>query len=126
MLYQWLLAPTDAPLSGLTIGGLMLLTLLSYLVDLGASLWGAKRFGASKFGLWGGFLGVFAGLVWGLPGLLFGPPAGVIAGELLAGKTFPTALQIAWGTVVGNAAGMMIRFAIGIAMITWLAIAIFR
>jgi uncharacterized protein YqgC (DUF456 family) len=126
MLYQWLIAPTDNPLSAWTIGGMASLTILSYLVDLGASMWGAQRFGASKWGLWGGFLGILVGIFGGLPGLIFGPPAGVIAGELWAGKPLPAAFRTAWGTIVGNAAGILARFGIGVAMVVWFAVAICR
>jgi hypothetical protein len=59
-----------------TLTALGVLVLLSIGVDLAASILGAKRSGASKKGLWGAGIGGFAGIFFGVPGLVAGRLAG--------------------------------------------------
>ena len=66
----------------LTILGL--LALLTYGVDFWATMFGAKRFGASKRAIVGALAGTIVGLFLGLPGVLFGPFIGAVIGELSA------------------------------------------
>ena len=126
-LYEWLLALPGQGLGWGTLTALTALTVLSYLVDLVASVWGAKKFGATSSGMWGGVLGLIVGLLFfNLPGLILGPPLGVIAGECCAGQELPQALRVAWGTVVGTAAGMLVRFGIALVMVAWFVVAVWR
>jgi len=67
----------------LTILILALLTLASYAVDFIASTLGAKRVGASKLSLIGAMLGMLVGLFFGIPGMVIGPFAGAVIGELI-------------------------------------------
>jgi uncharacterized protein YqgC (DUF456 family) len=66
------------------------------------------------------------GLAFGLPGLILGPILGVVLGELLSGKTPEEAVKAAWGTVVGNAAGILLRVIAGGAMVLWFVLAVRR
>jgi uncharacterized protein YqgC (DUF456 family) len=126
LVYQGGLAGADRRLGMGTIWGLFGLLALSYLIDFMASLWGAKRFGASRLGMVGGLLGLGVGFFFNLPGLLLGPPLGVISGELLSGRPLPAAFRVAWGTVVGTALGAVFRLGISLVMTAWLGWAIWR
>ena len=108
-----------------TLVGLTVLMLAAQAVDLIAGAVGAKRFGATKWGTYGGIIGAVVGLFFGLPGLLIGPLLGVLVGELLGGKGLLPAGKSTWGTVVGAAAGMAVKLVIALAMITWFLIAAF-
>jgi len=101
------------------IGALVLLTLLSYALEFAAGCFGAKRFGATKWGVFGATLGAIAGLFYPFPGLIVGPVVGAIAGELVAGKHLVSAGRAGWGTLLGNLAGMVGKLAIGLVMVSW-------
>src|SRR4030095_7845120 len=61
---------------------LVLLARLTYGVDFWATVFGAKRFGASKRAIVGALIGTIVGLFLGLPGVLFGPFICAGIGEL--------------------------------------------
>ena len=62
---------------------MMVVTILDYLVPIG----GAKKYGASKKGVWGSIIGMIAGGFFFPPwGIFIGGMVGAFAGELLAGK----------------------------------------
>jgi uncharacterized protein YqgC (DUF456 family) len=126
LVYQFWLAGDQRKLGAWTMGGIFGLMVLSYGIDFAASVWGAKRFGASWWGLIGGGLGLLVGLFFSLPGLLLGPPLGVWLGEWLGGCRAREAVRVAWGTVVGAAVGMALRLAIAGGMTVWLGVAVWR
>ncbi|MBF6594952.1 MAG: DUF456 family protein [Thermaceae bacterium] len=96
---------------------LVLLTALVWVVDNTAGLIGAKRYGASREGVWGSFIGGMAGIFILPPlGVFIMPFVGAFAGELVAGKTADAALRGAWGTVVGMLGGMAGKFLIHLVM----------
>ena len=68
------------------IVGWSVVTGLVLLLDFYAGAIGAKRYGASRSGTWGSFIGGLIGaLAAGFPGLILGPFFGAAAGELLRG-----------------------------------------
>jgi uncharacterized protein YqgC (DUF456 family) len=101
-----------------TILVLMLLTLASYALDVLAGYFGAKYFGATKWGTFGAVLGALIGLFFGLIGLFIGPVIGAIAGEVIAGKRMIDAGRAGWGSLLGNVGAMVAKLIIGLAMIT--------
>ncbi len=60
-----------------------LITALSFLIDFLATVYGARRVGASKAALWGSVIGAFVGLLFMPIGLFVGPFAGAWLGEYL-------------------------------------------
>jgi uncharacterized protein YqgC (DUF456 family) len=106
-----------------TIGGLVALTVISYVLDFVSGAMGAKKFGASRWGAVGGILGAIVGIFFGLPGIFIGPLAGVLLGELLGGKGLLPAGKSTWGTLLGTTAGIAAKLAIGSAMIAWFLVA---
>jgi len=97
---------------------LVLLTLASYAFDILAGYFGAKYFGATKWGTWGAVLGALIGLFFGLIGLFIGPVIGAIAGEVIAGKRMIDAGRAGWGSLLGNVGAMLAKLIIALAMIT--------
>lgn len=101
------------------IGVLVVLALLSYALEFAGGYFGAKRFGATKWGAFGAMIGGIVGLFFSFPGLIAGPIVGAIAGELVAGKRLVSAGRAGWGTLLGNLAGMVGKLTIGLAMVSW-------
>jgi uncharacterized protein YqgC (DUF456 family) len=100
---------------------LALLTVISYALDFASSYFGAKYFGATKWGVAGAVIGGIIGIFTGFVTLLFLPIAGAIIGEIIAGKRLISAGKAGWGTLLGTLAGMVGKLALGVAMVTfWL------
>jgi len=107
----------DRSLGWSALIALLALTLVTYAVDAAASYLGAKRFGATKWGLIGCAAGALAGLFFGLLGLFVGPVIGAIAGELIGGKKIVKAGRAGWGTFLGSLGGLIAKLFIGLIMI---------
>jgi uncharacterized protein YqgC (DUF456 family) len=100
-----------------TIAILALLALLTYGVDFWATMFGAKKFGASKRAVIGAITGCIAGIFLGFPGVIFGPFIGAVAGELLAQKNLRQATQAGIGATIGLVLGAALKLAMAFAMI---------
>ena len=103
------------------------LAILGEVVEFGAQLWGAKRYGSSKISTIAGMIGTIAGAIIGAPfllglgavlGALLGAWAGCLLAELLIRRQ-PSALafRAAQGAFVGRFLGMVIKFGLGMAML---------
>src|SRR2546423_12795071 len=95
----------DRSLGWSALIAMLVLTLLTYVIDAAAGYLGAKRFGATKWGLIGGATGALIGLFFGLLGLFVGPVIGAIAGELIGGEKVMKTGRAGWGTFLGGLAG---------------------
>ena len=102
-----------------TIGVLTALTVVSYALDFMSGALGAKWFGATRWGAFGGILGAIVGLFFGIIGIFVGPLIGVLLGELLGGKGLLPAGKSTWGTLLGTTAGIVARLIIAVLMIGW-------
>ncbi|MEY2489343.1 MAG: uncharacterized protein QOC70_1285 [Verrucomicrobiota bacterium] len=118
VLHQIMLG-SEKSLGWWNIGALALLTLLSYAFEFAGGYFGAKRFGATKWGAFGATIGAIAGLFFPFPGLIVGPIVGAIAGELVAGKRLVSAGRAGWGTLLGNLAGVLGKLTIALVMVSW-------
>ncbi len=86
----------------------MLVSILDYVVPVV----GAKKYGASKWGVWISMIGMFIGLLFFPPwGMLIGAFTGALAGELVAGKQGRKSLRAAWGVFVGNVVSIGFKLA---------------
>ncbi|NJN28062.1 MAG: DUF456 domain-containing protein [Cyclobacteriaceae bacterium] len=84
-------------------------TVLDYLIPG----WGARRWGGSKYGIYGAMLGVLAGLFIFPPfGFLIFPIVGAVAGEMLGGIKFKLALKAGLGAFAGLMMGTLLKFSV--------------
>ena len=84
---------------------LVLVTVLSLAVDYVASVYGAKRLGATWRGATGAIVGGLIGIFFNLPGILLGPFIGATAFELAGGRTFKDSSRAGVGATLGLLAG---------------------
>jgi hypothetical protein len=109
----------------MTIGILAILALLASAVDFLAGAFGAKKFGASNRAMIGAAIGAVIGIFFSIPGILIGPFAGAVIGELTVKQDFNAAGRAGFGAWLGLVMGMAAKVAIGFTMIGIFAIARF-
>lgn len=100
-----------------TILALTILAGLTHAVDFWATIFGAKKFGASSRAVIGALIGVAAGLFLGLPGVIFGPFIGAVIGELSARRGLQQATRAGIGATIGLVLGAALKIAMAFAMI---------
>lgn len=86
-----------------------IVTIVVSVLDYIVPAWGTKQFGGTKWGVWGSTIGVFAGLFFGAAGVIIGPLAGAILGELIGGKKVEEALRAGWGSFIGIFFGTVLK-----------------
>ena len=102
--------------AGITV----VITGLDYVIPL----YGTKRFGGTKFGMWGCAIGLVAGLWLGPLGLIVGPFAGAFIGELIGNAKSDHALRAAVGSFIGFLMGTLLKLVACLVM-CWYFIAAF-
>jgi len=100
-----------------TVIVLGVLAALSYGIDFFAAALGVKRLGASRQAMAGAALGTLLGLVFGLPGLVIGPFAGALIGELLVNRDWRRAGRTGLAAWIGFVIGMIAKVAVAFLMI---------
>lgn len=103
------------------------LALLGELIEFGAQIYGAKKYGSSKTSTAAGIIGAIVGAICGAPfmfgvgavfGALFGAWGGCyLAERLIRGQSSAAAFRAAQGAMIGRFFGMVIKFGIGMAML---------
>lgn len=76
---------------------IVLIQVLDYVIPI----WGTKKFGGSKRGVWGSSLGMVAGIFLGPWGVVLGPFVGALLGELSDKKALRDAMKAAFGAFLG-------------------------
>jgi uncharacterized protein YqgC (DUF456 family) len=115
----WLLAGVDGyeHLGKGWLIGIAVVGAVGISMDLLAGVLGAKRVGASRRALWGAFIGTLIGFFFGLPGLLLGPFAGAVLGELSAGNSPLRSTRVGVGTWIGLIFGTLVKVVASITMV---------
>ena len=107
-----------------TIVVLGVLAAATYFVDAAMMALGMKRLGTSGRAMAGAAVGMAVGMFFGLPGLIVGPFAGAVLGELTAHRDLGRAGRAgaaAWiGFVIGTVVKVGLAFAlVGIFVTAW-------
>jgi uncharacterized protein YqgC (DUF456 family) len=83
----------------------IVVTALDYIIPL----YGTRRFGGTKYGIWGCTLGLIAGFWMGPLGIIIGPFIGAFVGEIISSNNSNQALKAAWGSFVGFLFGTLLK-----------------
>ena len=84
-------------------------TVVVQVLDSVVPIWGTKKFGGSKMGVWGSTIGLLVGLFFGPWGIVLGPFLGAVVFELIDGKNTRLALKAGWGSFVGLMTGTILK-----------------
>jgi hypothetical protein len=88
------------------------IALLIYVLDYLIPAAGTRRYGGSRYGMIGTTLGLILGILSPVPfGILIGPFAGALVGELCYQSDLKHALRAAYGSLMGFLASTFIKFA---------------
>ena len=105
-------------------GGLIalgVLAILTYLADIVAGVFGAKKFGASKQAMVGAGIGAIVGIFFAPLGILLGPFLGALIGELIQLKKLRTAGLSGIGATVGLLLGAIAKLVLAFMMLSLFA-----
>ncbi|HAA12228.1 MAG TPA: DUF456 domain-containing protein [Cytophagales bacterium] len=90
--------------------------------------YGTKKFGGTKYGVWGSTIGLIVGIFFSpfsaLLSIMLGPLVGAWIGEMVGGKSARESMRPAFGSFVGFLAGTFIKF-VASAIMTYYFIASF-
>jgi uncharacterized protein len=100
------------PFSALFLVGMAALVLFVSALDYIVPALGAKKYGASRAGVWGSVIGMLIGLFFFPPfGVFIGAFAGAVIGEMISGKETQGALRAGWGVFLGTAVSVAFKLA---------------
>jgi uncharacterized protein len=83
----------------------VVVTALDYVIPV----YGTKKYGGTKYGMWGCVIGLIAGIWIGPVGIIIGPFVGAFVGELLANSSSEQALRAAFGSFMGFLVGTLLK-----------------
>jgi len=98
------------------LGITLAVAILVWLVDYIIPAIGTKKFGGSKYGIYGSMIGLFVGVIFlGPLGIIIGPFFGALVGELLKdSKDTNKALKAAFGSFIGFLISTGLKFAVSL------------
>lgn len=122
LLIQQFREPAPYSTRFLVIWGIIIavIVVLDYLVPI----WGTKRYGGTKYGIWGCTLGFLLAFWMGPVGIIAGPFIGAFVGEMIAQQDSKVALRAAWGSVVGFLLGTVIKLVACVMILYYLIITV--
>lgn len=85
------------------------ITVAVTVIDYFIPVYGTKKFGGTKAGMWGCIIGLLAGIWAGPVGIIIGPFIGAFIGEMIGNSDSNQALKAAIGSFLGFLAGTLLK-----------------
>ncbi len=80
------------------------------IIDFILPIAATKKFGGTKWGIYGGMIGLLLGILLPIPfGIVLGPLLGAIIGDLYGGNRFQAAFKSGFGSFVGFVVGTSLK-----------------
>jgi uncharacterized protein YqgC (DUF456 family) len=117
---MWLVDKERVSAGELVLMGVLMAVIT--VVDYIAPMWMTKIGGGSKRSIRGATLGMIVGLFLGPLGMIFGPFAGALIGEMSAGGTFSQSLKVALLSFLAFILTTGMKFIYGVAVIAMLVV----
>lgn len=83
----------------------IVVTILDYVIPV----WGTKKFGGSKAGIWGATIGMIVGIIFSPIGMILGAFVGAVIGEAINGKDSTTSFKAGFGSFIGFMLGIGLK-----------------
>jgi uncharacterized protein len=99
---------------------MIVVTLLDYVIPI----YGTRKFGGTRYGIWGCTIGLFVGIFVPPWGLILGPFLGAFIGELIANNDAENAWNAALGSFIGFLFGTLLKFIACLVMLYYLIAAV--
>jgi uncharacterized protein YqgC (DUF456 family) len=97
------------PLTPTLIIIMLVITIAVTGVDYLLPLIGAKKYGASKWGIYGSILGMIIGVFFSPFGMLLGAFVGAVLVEWMVSRKEKQALRAGWGIFIGSLLGTILK-----------------
>jgi uncharacterized protein len=113
----WALATDFETLGWGRLGILAALTALSVVLEFVTTAVGARRYGASRWGMLGAIVGALVGVFFGPVGLIVGCVVGAVGAELVRGSELAASVRSGVGALLGLLAGLVADLVVCVTMI---------
>lgn len=100
------------------------IVVLTIVLDYFIPIWGTKKFGGTKYGVWGCTIGFLAAFWMGPWGVIIGPLAGAFIGEYLANQHSQQAFKSALGSFTGFLLGSFLKMLVCFFMLYYIIVSI--
>ncbi len=116
-LYLTKVIPMDYWVLGIALTLAIIITILDYVIPAV----GTKKFGGTKYGMWGTTIGLIIGLLIPIPlGFLIGSIVGAFVGELIYdSRDTPRATKAAIGSFVGFISATFLKLVVTLGFLIW-------
>jgi uncharacterized protein YqgC (DUF456 family) len=101
---------TDAPYSTKFLLIWAAIVIIILVLDFLVPMYGTKKYGGSKYGMWGCAIGFLLAFWMGPLGVIFGPLIGAFIGEMIYQQNTQKALRAAKGAFLGFLFGSLLKF----------------
>ena len=88
------------------------IVVVSLILDYLIPIWGTKKFGGTKYGVWGCTIGFLLAFWMGPLGIIIGPFLGAFVGEMIAWQDSRKSFKAALGSFVGFLMGSFLKLVI--------------
>lgn len=100
------------PLTPTLIIFMLIITMVVTVMDYFIPLIGAKKYGTSKWGIYGSIVGMIIGVFFSPLGMLLGALIGAVLVEWIVSKKEEQALKAGWGIFIGSIFGSILKLVV--------------